>query len=134
MGAKDEHTLKAFLEAEAHDGPALIIAYSHCVAHGINMTTAMQNQKAAVLSGQWLLYRYDPRQTSREEPALHIDSAAPKLPVQDYLNLENRFKMLSKATPAEAKLLFQKVQKNVNTRWQLYQQLAKKDSTPKKTQ
>jgi len=61
---------------------------------------------------------------------LHIDSAAPKLPVQEYLNLENRFKMLSKATPAEAKLLFQKVQKNVNTRWQL----AKKDSTPKKTQ
>jgi len=60
MGAKDEHTLKALLEAEAYDGPALIIAYSHCVAHGINMTTAMQNQKAAVHSGQWLLYRYNP--------------------------------------------------------------------------
>ncbi len=60
MGAKDEHTLKAFLEAEAYDGPAIIIAYSHCIAHGINMTTAMQNQKAAVNSGQWLLYRYNP--------------------------------------------------------------------------
>ena len=60
MGAKDEHTLKAFLEAEAYDGPALIIAYSHCIAHGINMTTANQNQKAAVNSGQWLLYRYNP--------------------------------------------------------------------------
>ena len=60
MGARDEHTLKAFLEAEAYDGPALIIAYSHCIAHGINMTTAMQNQKAAVNSGQWLLYRYNP--------------------------------------------------------------------------
>ena len=56
MGARDEHTLKAFLEAEAYDGPALIIAYSHCIAHGINMTTAMQNQKAAVNTGQWLLY------------------------------------------------------------------------------
>ena len=134
MGAKDEHTLKAFLEAEAYDGPALIIAYSHCIAHGINMTTAMQNQKAAVLTGQWLLYRYDPRQASRGEPALHIDSAAPKLAVQEYLNLENRFKMLSKARPAEAKLLFQEAQKHVNTRWQLYQQLAKNDSPPKKTQ
>ena len=60
MGAKDEHTLKAFLEAEAYNGPSLIIAYSHCIAHGINMTTAMSNQKAAVDSGQWLLYRYNP--------------------------------------------------------------------------
>ena len=60
MGARDEHTLKAFLEAEAYDGPAIIIAYSHCIAHGINMTTAMQNQKAAVNTGQWLLYRYNP--------------------------------------------------------------------------
>ena len=134
MGAKDEHTLKAFLEAEAYDGPALIIAYSHCIAHGINMTTAMQNQKAAVLSGQWLLYRFDPRQASRGEPALRIDSAVPKLAVQEYLNLENRFQMLSKARPAEAKLLFQEAQKLVNTRWQLYQQLAKNDSIPKKTE
>ena len=70
MGAKDEHTLKAFLEAEAYDGPALIIAYSHCIAHGINMSTAMQNQKAAVLSGQWLLYRYNPDLARRRrEPA-----------------------------------------------------------------
>ena len=64
MGAKDEHTLKAFLEAEAYDGPGLIIAYSHCIAHGINMTTAMHNQKAAVDSGQWLLYRYNPERAA----------------------------------------------------------------------
>src|SRR6188508_2484112 len=63
MGAKDEHTLKAFLEAEAFEGPALIIAYSHCIAHGINMTTGMQNQKAAVNSGHWLLYRYNPERS-----------------------------------------------------------------------
>ncbi|MFM6507372.1 MAG: thiamine pyrophosphate-dependent enzyme, partial [Dolichospermum sp.] len=60
MGAKDEQTLKTFLEAEAYNGPSLIIAYSHCIAHGINMSTAMQNQKAAVDSGRWLLYRYHP--------------------------------------------------------------------------
>ena len=124
MGAKDEHTLKSFLEAEAYDGPALIIAYSHCIAHGINMTTAMQNQKAAVLSGQWLLYRYNPELAARGENPLHIDSAAPKLPVADYLNLENRFKMLSQSRPEEAKRLFKQAQQNVDARWQQYQRLA----------
>ena len=78
MGAKDEHTLKAFLEAEAYDGPALIIAYSHCIAHGINMTTGLQNQKAAVNSGQWLLYRYNPERaaTRRKSAATGFRRAA----------------------------------------------------------
>ncbi|MBV8378158.1 MAG: pyruvate:ferredoxin (flavodoxin) oxidoreductase [Verrucomicrobia bacterium] len=125
MGAKDEHTLKSFLEAEAYDGPALIIAYSHCIAHGINMTTAMQNQKAAVLSGQWLLYRYNPESAARGENPLHIDSAPPKMPVGDYLNLENRFRMLSQSRPEDAKRLFQQAQQNVDARWQQYQRLAK---------
>jgi pyruvate-ferredoxin/flavodoxin oxidoreductase len=124
MGAKDEHTLKSFLEAEAYDGPALIIAYSHCIAHGINMTTAMQNQKAAVQSGQWLLYRYNPELAAKGENPLHIDSAPPKIPVVDYLKLENRFRMLSKSKPEEAKRLFKQAQENVNTRWELYQRLA----------
>ena len=82
MGAKDEHTLKAFLEAEAYDGPALIIAYSHCIAHGINMTTAMQNQKTAVQSGQWLLYRFNPDLARAGQNPLHIDSAPPKSPIE----------------------------------------------------
>ena len=124
MGAKDEHTLKSFLEAEAYQGPALIIAYSHCIAHGINMSTAMQDQKAAVLSGQWLLYRYNPELAARGENPLHIDSVAPKLPVSDYLNLENRFKMLSQSRPEEAKQLFRQAQENVDARWQRYQRLA----------
>jgi pyruvate-ferredoxin/flavodoxin oxidoreductase len=124
MGAKDEHTVKSFLEAEAYNGPALIIAYSHCIAHGINMTTAMQNQKAAVQSGQWLLYRCNPELAVKGENPLHIDSAPPKLPVADYLKLENRFRMLSKSKPEDAKHLFEQAQENVNTRWQLYQQLA----------
>ena len=95
MGAKDEHTLKAFLEAEAYDGPALIIAYSHCIAHGINMTTAMQNQKAAVNSAQWLLYRYNPeRAAARRESACNSIRPRRACKVSDYFKLENRFKML----------------------------------------
>jgi pyruvate-ferredoxin/flavodoxin oxidoreductase len=129
MGAKDEHTLKSFLEAEAYDGPALIIAYSHCIAHGINMTTAMQNQKAAVQSGQWLLYRYNPELAAKGENPLHVDSAPPKIPVVDYLKLENRFRMLSKSKPEDAKRLFEQAQENVKTRWQLYQQLARNEAT-----
>ncbi|HEX3035296.1 MAG TPA: pyruvate:ferredoxin (flavodoxin) oxidoreductase [Thermodesulfobacteriota bacterium] len=124
MGAKDEHTLRAFLEAEAYDGPALIIAYSHCIAHGINMTTAMQNQKAAVDSGQWLLYRYNPERAKDGENPLHIDSRSPKIPVQQYLLMENRFKMLLKTKPEEAKRLFNEAQQDVNTRRSLYEYLA----------
>jgi pyruvate-ferredoxin/flavodoxin oxidoreductase len=123
MGAKDEHTLKAFLEAEAYDGPALIVAYSHCIAHGINMTTGMQNQKAAVQSGQWLLYRYNPALASKGENPLHIDSGPPKIPVADYLQLENRFRMLGKSKPEDAKRLAKQAQQNVDARWNLYQHL-----------
>jgi pyruvate-ferredoxin/flavodoxin oxidoreductase len=124
MGAKDEHTLKAFIEAEAYDGPALIIAYSHCIAHGINMTTAMQNQKAAVQSGQWLLYRYNPDLSRAGQNPLHLDSAPPKLPIEQYLLLENRFRMLTASKPEVAHRLFAAAQADVNARWELYQYLA----------
>src|SRR5262249_9597328 len=110
------------------DGPALIIAYSHCIAHGINMTTAMQNQKAAVQSGQWFLYRYNPELAARGEVPLHIDSAAPKLPVSQYLKLENRFRMLTKSKPGDAKRLFDLAQENIQRRWQFYQRLASNGS------
>src|SRR5581483_2072292 len=83
--AKDEHTLKAFLEAEAYDGPSIIIAYSHYIAHGINMTTAMSDQKFAVDSGQWLLYRYNPERTSQGENPLLLDSRTPTRNVKEYL-------------------------------------------------
>jgi pyruvate-ferredoxin/flavodoxin oxidoreductase len=124
MGAKDEHTLKAFLEAEAYDGPALIIAYSHCIAHGINMTTAMQNQKAAVNSGQWLLYRYHPDRAKHVENPLQLDSQPPRMKVAEYLNLENRFRMLTKSKPEDAKKYFAQAQLDVETRWKLYQYMA----------
>ena len=127
MGAKDEHTLKAFLEAEAHDGPALIIAYSHCIAHGINMTTGMQNQKAAVQSGHCLLYRYDPARAGRNENPMQLDSQMPRQSVTTFLNLENRFKMLAKSRPEEARKLFDEAQHDATTRWQLYQYLATRD-------
>jgi pyruvate-ferredoxin/flavodoxin oxidoreductase len=124
MGAKDEQTLKAFIEAEAYDGPALIIAYSHCIAHGINMTTGMQNQKAAVQSGQWVLYRYNPDRAKDGLNPLQLDSGAPKIKVEQYLNMENRFKMLTKSKPEEAKALFARAQEDADTRWRLYESLA----------
>jgi pyruvate-ferredoxin/flavodoxin oxidoreductase len=124
MGAKDEHTLKSFLEAEAYPGASLIIAYSHCIAHGIDMTTGMQNQKAAVDSGQWLLYRYNPDRAKKGENPLQLDSSAPKIPVSKYMYMENRFKMLTKSNPEDAKQLLKEAQEDVDTRWRLYQHLA----------
>lgn len=128
MGAKDEHTLRSFLEAEAYDGPSLIIAYSHCIAHGINMTTAMHDQKAAVDSGQWLLYRYHPERAKQGENSLILDSRPPKLPIQDYLLMENRFKMLTKSRPEEASRLFKEAQRDVQARWKFYEYLAARKS------
>ena len=124
MGARDEQTLKAFLEAEAYDGPSLIIAYSHCIAHGIHMTTAMQNQKAAVESGQWLLYRYHPDRAKVGENPLQLDSRTPKLPVEKYMYMENRFKMLTVSRPEVAKQLLQEAQQDVTARWSMYEYLA----------
>jgi len=124
MGAKDEHTLKAFLEAEAYDGPSLIIAYSHCIAHGIDMTTGMQNQKAAVDSGQWLLYRFHPDRIEAGENPLQLDSRTPTRKVQDFMLMETRFKMLTKSKPEDAKRLWAAAQHDVETRYRFYEYLA----------
>ncbi|MGD0057989.1 MAG: pyruvate:ferredoxin (flavodoxin) oxidoreductase [Verrucomicrobiia bacterium] len=124
MGARDEHTLRAFLEAESYEGPSLIIAYSHCIAHGINMTTAMHDQKAAVNSGQWLLYRYDPRRAAAGENPMQLDSRSPKQKVEEYLLMENRFKMLTKSDPQHAKELFRQAQIDADRRFQRYEHLA----------
>jgi pyruvate-ferredoxin/flavodoxin oxidoreductase len=126
MGAKDEHTLKAFLEAEAYDGPSIILAYSHCIAHGINMTTGMANQKAAVDSGQWLLYRYNPERAAVGENPLSLDSRTPTRKVQDFMSMETRFKMLTKSRPEEAKLLWQEAQHDVTARFHLYEYMAQR--------
>ena len=128
MGAKDEHTLKAFLEAEAYDGPSLIIAYSHCIAHGIDMTTAMSDQKVLVDSGQWLLYRYNPSRTLAGENPLTLDSRAPTRKVKDFLQQQTRFKMLVKSNPEHAKLLWQEAQQDAETRFHMYEYLAQRKS------
>jgi pyruvate-ferredoxin/flavodoxin oxidoreductase len=126
MGAKDEHTLRAFLEAESYPGPSLIIAYSHCIAHGIALESGvgMRQQKAAVESGQWLLYRYDPRRGDAGQNALQLDSQAAKMKVAEFMNSENRFKMLTKSKPEDAKRYFEQAQKDVEARWKLYSYLA----------
>ncbi len=130
MGAKDEHTLKAFLEAEAYDGPSLIIAYAHCIAHGINMTTGMADQKAAVDSGQWLLYRYHPERAGAGENPLILDSRTPSRKVQDFMQMETRFKMLTKSKPEEAKELWKQAQQDVEARFRLYEYLAQRKVGP----
>ncbi len=117
MGARDEHTLKSFIEAEAFDGPSLIIAYSHCIAHGIDMSTALQHQKAIVDSGQWLLYRYNPDRIAKGEPPMQLDSRGIKIPVEQFLKSETRFRAAAPEQIAAA-------QHDVDARWKLYSYMA----------
>ncbi|HTR25179.1 MAG TPA: pyruvate:ferredoxin (flavodoxin) oxidoreductase [Terriglobales bacterium] len=133
MGAKDEHTLKAFLEAEAYDGPSIIIAYSHCIAHGIDMTTAMTDQKVAVESGQWLLYRFNPERAAIGENPLALDSRAPSRKVQDYLLQQTRFKMLTKSKPEDAERLWKLAQQDVERRYRMYEYMASRKMEPATT-
>ena len=129
LGAKDEQTLRAFVEAESYPGPSLIIGYSHCIAHGIavDMGVGARQQKLAVDSGQWLLYRFDPRRAERGENPLQMDSLAAKSKVQDFLLSENRFKMLTKSKPEAAKQFFAQAQTDSERRWKLYQYLGGRD-------
>ena len=129
LGAKDEQTLRAFVEAESYPGPSLIIGYSHCIAHGIavDMGVGARQQKLAVDSGQWLLYRFDPRRAERGENPLQLDSPAAKAKVQDFLLSENRFKMLTKSKPEAAKQFFAQAQADSERRWKLYQYLGGRD-------
>ena len=129
LGAKDEQALRAFVEAESYPGPSLIIAYSHCIAHGIavDMGVGARQQKLAVETGQWLLYRFDPRRAAAGENPLQLDSSAAKAKLQDYLLTENRFKMLTKSKPEEAKKLFAQAEVDAERRWKFYQFLSGRD-------
>ena len=124
MGANDTHTIKAFLEAEAHPGPSLIIAYSQCIAHGIDMAKGMHQQKLAVDSGYWPLYRYNPRLVEENKNPFQLDSSDPKIPLRDYIYTEGRYRMLQQSEPAVASVLLGQAQKAVTRRWQHYKQLA----------
>jgi pyruvate-ferredoxin/flavodoxin oxidoreductase len=132
MGANDTHTIKAFLEAEAHPGPSLIIAYSQCIAHGIDMAKGMHQQKLAVDSGHWPLYRYNPRLVEENKNPFQLDSSDPKISLQDYIYTEGRYRMLQQSEPEVAKFLLGQAQKAVARRWQQYKQLA--ESSPQITQ
>jgi pyruvate-ferredoxin/flavodoxin oxidoreductase len=124
LGANDAHTLKTFIEAEAHDGPSLIIAYSHCIAHGIDMSKGMNQQKMAVDSGYWPLYRYDPMLASEGKNGFQLDSKAPSLALKDYIYTEGRYRILQQSDPAAARHLLGLAQEGVNERWKYYEQLS----------
>jgi pyruvate-ferredoxin/flavodoxin oxidoreductase len=124
MGASDAQTIKAFLEAESYDGPSLLICYSHCIAHGIDMTKGLNQQRLAVESGHWLLYRYDPRLKEEGKNPLQLDSKAPKIPLKDYVYNETRYRVLTQTHPEAAARLLAAAQKEVEEHWKRYQQLA----------
>ena len=130
MGARDEHTIRVFLEAESYPGPSLIIAYSHCIAHGIDMAQGMAHQKLAVDSGRWLLYRYDPRRTERGEIPLQLDSPAPKRSLKEAMEQENRFRMLRYSQPERAQALVRQAQRELECRWATYRALAQPAPKP----
>ena len=127
MGAKDEHTLKAFLEAEAYDGPSIIIAYSHCIAHGIDMTTAMSDQKVAVDSGQWLLYRYNPERAAggRESADARLRARRPAK-CRTICCSRRVSRCCTKSKPEDAKRLWKQAQHDAEIRYRLYEYMAQR--------
>lgn len=124
LGAKDEHTIKAFIEAERYQGVSLIIAYSPCIAHGINMTTCFSNMKLMVDSGYWPLFRYNPDLRKEGKSPLVLDSKDPKVDFSVYAETENRFQILKKSKPEEAKRLLDLAQQGILSRWEMYKELA----------
>ena len=131
MGANDLQTVKAFNEAEAYDGPSIVIAYSHCIAHGIEMSRGMEYQKAIVDCGAWPLYRYNPDRAKNGENPFQLDSKTPKTKVRDWAYTETRFKMLTKSNPEAAEKLMEMAQEDTMARWRLYEQLANLDFSKK---
>jgi len=125
MGYNDLQTVKAFIEAEAYDGPSLIIAYSHCIAHGINMEKGMVQQKNAVESGYFPIFRYNPALAAQGQNPFKLDSKEPKVKLEDFLYSETRYKMLTKSKPEDAKVLLELAEKDVKNKWILYETLAK---------
>jgi pyruvate-ferredoxin/flavodoxin oxidoreductase len=130
MGAKMAQAVQAFQEAESYDGPSLIIAYSHCIAHGYDMAQGPHQQKLAVESGLWPLYRFDPRRARQGKALLQLDSAAPKVPVAEFMRGEGRFRLVETADPAHFQQLLDRTQRDVRQRELLYRQLAALQPAP----
>ncbi len=125
MGANDRQTLQAIQEAESYDGPSLVIAYSHCIAHGINMAKGLEQQALATQSGHWPLYRYDPRRKAEGKNPFQLDSKAPSIDLKAYAYNENRYRVLEQTNPVAAAELMARAQAAVKERWQVYEELAK---------
>ncbi|HEX7734186.1 MAG TPA: pyruvate:ferredoxin (flavodoxin) oxidoreductase [Ktedonobacteraceae bacterium] len=130
LGANDQQTLRAFQEAEAYDGPALIIAYSHCIAHGIEMNKGLEQQKLAVQSGYWPLYRYHPALAAEGKNPFMLDSKAPTVPLETYAYNETRYRVLLQSNQARAEALMQQARQDVQEHFARYQQLAATEPEP----
>lgn len=124
MGANPAQTIRAFRDAESYSGPSLLLTYSHCIAHGINMTTAMSHQKEVVQSGFWPLYRYDPRLAHAGEHPFHLDSRKPTIRFRDLAAKEARFAMLARTQPELAEEMLTLAQKDIDDQWHYYEQMA----------
>lgn len=124
MGANDQQTLRALIEAESYDGPSLIIAYSPCIAHGYDMARSLDQTKLAVASGHWPMYRYDPRLIEEGKNPLSIESKEPSIPISQYAYNETRYKMLTQMDESRAEELMKEAQQDAKSRWTLYQQMA----------
>jgi pyruvate-ferredoxin/flavodoxin oxidoreductase len=124
MGANDQQTLRALLEAESYDGPSLVIAYSPCIAHGYDMAKSLDQTKLAVQSGHWPMYRYDPRLAEQGQNPLVIESKEPTIPISQYAYNETRYKMLTQMDEERAEKLMGEAQHDAKARWTLYQQMA----------
>jgi pyruvate-ferredoxin/flavodoxin oxidoreductase len=125
MGAGDMHTVKAIMEAEAYDGPSLIIAYSHCIAHGYDMAHGMDQQKAAVNSGYWPLFRYNPDLVAQGKNPFQLDSRPATIALKDYIYNETRYTMLAKSNPEHAQELYKLAQEDVAAKWKLYEHMSR---------
>ena len=124
FGAKINQTVQTLLEAEAYPGPSLVIAYSHCIAHGYDLVHGADQQKLAVESGIWPLYRFDPRRVAAGLPPLQLDSAPPKASVREYMRNETRFRMVEKQDPERFKRFLDTAGRQAAQRYAVYQQLA----------
>ena len=127
IGASHNQTVKSMVEAEKYDGPSLIICYSHCIAHGIDMAHGMEAEEKAVKSGHWLLYRYNPDLIRQGKNPLQLDSKKPSIPFEEYAYAEIRFRSLKSKDPQRAKMLLELGQQDCDRRWSLYSQLAAMD-------
>ena len=124
FGAKDVQTLRAFIDAESYDGPSLIIAYSPCIAHGVDLSNNLRQQGLAVNSGHWSLFRYDPRLVEKGESPLHMDSKPPSIPYEEFTSTETRFAVLTRTHPDDAARFLKQAQQHAKEKYSLYEQMA----------